>query len=107
MLVRRGGREDRQRRIAIGLRHVPQNLVVGAVFLDDQEDMLDERWLADMLWYRHRLGVLVNELRCHFDIGCQVPMIVGNHLLGVTSQLIRIEQRDQVDHAGILMGVEA
>ena len=40
--------ELHERRIAVALRHVAEHLIVGAVLLDDVEDVLDRRPLAEM-----------------------------------------------------------
>ena len=40
--------EFHERRIAVPLRHVSEHLVVGAVFLDDVEHVLDRRALPEM-----------------------------------------------------------
>src|SRR5262249_50589023 len=50
VLVRRHGRPIRVvRRAAVALRQITEDLVVGAVLLDDQEDVLDRRRLAELV----------------------------------------------------------
>ena len=51
--------ELRQRRVAVALGHVAVDLVVGAVLLDEQEDVLDRRRVADPLRDRHRPSALL------------------------------------------------
>src|SRR5437867_3827038 len=50
--------KNAQRRITVALWHVAQHLVVGAVFLDDVEDMLEDAWFPDPLrnWPRRLAG---------------------------------------------------
>src|SRR5262249_5970306 len=57
VLVRRHLRSElRQVRVTVALGHVAVHLVVGAVLLDEQEDVLDRRRVPDARRDRHGLG---------------------------------------------------
>ena len=103
VLIRKGGRKDRERMVAISPRNVSQHLVVGAVLFDDQKNVFDERGLADVPGNSHRQSAGVNVLRPHLDIGGQVPPIVIENLFTELCQLSRVWQRNQIDGSGILM----
>ena len=45
-------RKQTKRGIAVAFRHIAQNLIVGSIFLDDIENVLDGRWIAHTLWDR-------------------------------------------------------
>jgi hypothetical protein len=54
MMIRRDiAPELHERGIAVALRHIAEHLIVGAVLLEDVEDVLDRRTLAQM----HRDGM--------------------------------------------------
>ena len=46
--------EDAQARVAVGLREVAEDLVVGAVLLEHVDDVLDRRGFANLAWHRPR-----------------------------------------------------
>src|ERR1700722_445227 len=54
MVGRHFASEDREARVAIALRQVPQNLVVGSILFDDVNDVLDRGSRADFAWNYRR-----------------------------------------------------
>jgi hypothetical protein len=81
MLIRYGRREDRKRRSAITPGYVPQHLVMGAILFNDQKNMLDKRWFADVLGNRCRCSMRVDVLRSNLGVRGQIPVIVREDLL--------------------------
>ena len=51
--------EDCQGGVAVAAGHVAQDLIVGAVFTDDHEDVLDQRRIADLGRDRNRRGIRI------------------------------------------------
>ena len=107
MLVRNRRGEHRQRGVAVAPGHVAQHLVVGAVLLDDQEHMFDQRRLAYVPRHGDRLGPRGGELGTHRYIVVVAPVIVLEHLAGELRQRLGAGQGNEIDRARLIVGVEA
>ena len=97
--------EDRQRGIAISACHVAQHLIVGAVFTDDQEDVLDFRGIADPLrdYDRPVMRVAAGGTP---DILRQIPVIILEDPLRHCSKGLATWHRDDADSPKVLVCVE-
>ena len=71
--------EHCQRGVAIAGGHVAQNLIIGAVFTDDQEHVLDQRRIADLRRDCDRLGVRA-ATGGRLDVLRQIPVVVLENL---------------------------
>jgi hypothetical protein len=79
-------------------RHVPKDLIVGAVFADDQEQMLDQRGIADL----GRDGDRSDRLAATaggLDILRQIPVVVLEDLDRHRRQRQLVRQQDDTDSA--------
>ena len=88
--------ENGESRIAVALWQVPKNLIVGAVLLDDINDMLDRRT------HPHPIGQdgSTNRGRLGRAQECVVIGSVGDDLAGVPTDLTaKIGQRERSDAA--------
>ena len=68
--------EHCQRAVAIAGGHVAQNLIVGAVFTNDEEHVLDQRRIADLVRKCDRLRILGASSSGRLDIFRQIPVVV-------------------------------
>src|SRR4029077_4460309 len=111
-----------QRRIAVGLRHVAEHLIVGTVLFDDVEDVLDRRTLA--ILQRDRIGTAaaivalaiggamavvvavasaIVVAACLFTVGRQTAVVAPHHL-GEALELValrHVQNRDDADAIGV------
>ncbi|KDN82231.1 hypothetical protein KCH_59400 [Kitasatospora cheerisanensis KCTC 2395] len=84
-----------QRRVAVALRQVAEDLVVGAVLLDDQEDVLDRRRVADPVRDGHGLVLLAGG-----GLGGVVgPVVLREHLAGLLPDHL-VAGQGEAHHAG-------
>ena len=104
MLVRCDrARKQHQRRVAVALGHVAENLVIGSVFLDDVDDMLDRRRLAMALGHRPRGGIGARRLES--GQGERLAVVLG-HLAGVSLEPLGGGRQDDRDRAEVVVRVE-
>ena len=96
--------EDGQARIAVALLHVAEHLVVGAVLLDDVDDVLEDRRLAVSSRHGHGLGVGVRFFQAGEAVG---QAVVGVDLAGVASQLGLVGHVDDGYGAEVIVRVLA
>ena len=96
--------EHRQRRVAIAGGHVAQDLIIGAVFTDDQEHMLNQRRIADLRWDCDRLDMRV-AAGGRVDILNQVPVIVLEDLARHRLQGPAVRHGNDAYGAIILVGI--
>ena len=79
--------ELHQRRIAVALRHIAEHLVVGAVLLDDVEDVLDRRALPAV--HGDRVAIVVAlMIAVAAVIAIAVAVVVAIAIAGVTVWLL-------------------
>ena len=82
--------ELRQRRVAVTSGVVAVDLVVGAVLLDDHEDVLDRGRVPETLWDGDRIclgsGCLLDAVRA--------PGVLGEDRRGVLADLLVVGQRE-------------
>ena len=87
--VRVGSDSRRRRRpserVAIAARNIAQDLIVGAVFTNDHEYVLDQRRIADLLRDSDRLGMRA-AASGSLDIPRQVPVVVQVDLIRPVGQ---------------------
>src|SRR5206468_757251 len=81
---------------------VAQDLVVGAVFLDDVDDVLEDGGLADVLRNRDRRDARLALLGGGEDVG---DARVGADLFGVAGEGRRVRALDARDGAAVVVGV--
>ena len=97
--------EHCQRGVAVAADHVAQDLIIGAVFTDDHEDVLDHRRIADPCRdcdrRRSRFATGGGQ-----DILCQIPVVVHVHLGRHHRQGQAVRNGNDVDGAEVLVGVE-
>ena len=94
--------EDAERRVAVALGQIAEHLVVGAVLLDDIDDVLEDARLADALG--HGPGRLVRA-RGQFGFLQQTVAEVVQRRLGQARQFPLVRHRHQRQGAEILMRV--
>ena len=75
--------ELREARVAVALGHVAVDLVVGPVLLDQQEDVLDGRRVADPPRDGHRLHVAGCPSACFTSVSPGAPAVLGEDPRGV------------------------
>ena len=97
--------EDRQGGVAIAAGHVAQDLIVGAVFTDDHEHVLDQRRIADLRRDCNRRGSRV-AAGGRPDILRQIPVVVLEDLLRHRRQGRAVRNGNDADGAKVLVGVE-
>ena len=99
--------EDSQGGIAIAGAYISEDLIVGAILTNDDENVLDLGWSADLFRDCEWLGVL-GASGSRVDILRQIPVVVGEHLLRQSRQGRggRIRQGDDAHGAKVLVGVE-
>src|SRR5258708_25598353 len=93
-----------QRGVAIARRYIAEHLIVGAVFADGEEDMLDQRWIANPGRDGDRFLKTAAAAR-GLDILPPVPVVVLIHLLGPRLQRLPIRQRHDAYVAVVLAAV--
>ena len=71
--------EQTQLRIAISLFHIPEEGVVGLVFLDDVDDVLENAWFTDPLGYGDRCDTTWRQRRC----SPKVPTVISRDMTSV------------------------
>ncbi len=98
--------KDRQSGIAVAAGYVAQHLIVGAIFPDDDEDVLDLRRSADPLRDGKRLGVRLAS-GGRVDVLCKIPMVVLEYLLRQRAQRTGGGYGNNADRAQVLVRVEA
>src|SRR5262249_28266821 len=69
--------EHHQAGVAVAFLQVAEDLVIGAVFLDDIDNVLDDRRLTVTLGHRYRLGVSAGLLEAGQTIGKAVVGVDG------------------------------
>ncbi len=85
-------------RITVALRHVAVDLVIGPVLLDQQEDVLDRRRVAEPLG--HRDSLLVLSLR-PLEVAARVPpAVLGEDRVGVGVDRLVVRQREPGERGG-------
>src|SRR5262249_15701592 len=80
--------EHRQSGIAVPLPEVAENLVVGPVLLEHEDDVLDRRAVTDLDWH----DTSRNRLR-------RREAVVFRNLAGVLFELLAVGQRDRRERA--------
>src|SRR5208282_3608397 len=93
-----------QRRVAMAGGYVAQNLIIGAVFTDDHEHMLDRRRIADLGREGNWFGLRV-ATRGRLDILDQIPVVVLGNLLRHPLQGRVTGDGDDADGAIVLVRV--
>src|SRR5262249_44432809 len=92
--------EERQRGIAVALRQVAEHLIVGAVLLDDVDDVFDRRLL--ILARRHREHA--DRLDASRRLAAADRLVVRHHLLAVLVQLaVVLGHRDEPPLPGAVL----
>ena len=71
--------EDRNSGVTIAAGYVSQDLVVGTVFTDDDEDVLDLRRSADSLRDGEGFGTGFAAGRRE-DVSCEIPVVIHEYL---------------------------
>ena len=84
--------EHGQRGVAIAGGHVAQDLIIGTVFTDDQEHVLDQRRIADLGRDCDRRGMRV-ATASRLDILRQIPVVVLENLFSSSSPTSRYSAR--------------
>ena len=98
--------EGGQGGVAVAGSHVAQDLIVGAVFTDDQEDVLDQRRGTDLARDRDRRGS-AQATGGRFDIGREIPVVVLGDLRRISRQgRARNGNGNDAHGAEVLVGVQ-
>ena len=90
--------------VAVAADYVAQDLIVGAVFTDDQEHVLNLRGRADLGRDCHRRSILAATFG-GLDIFREIPVVVLSDLRGQRRQ-VRQRKGNNVHRAEVLVGVE-